>query len=329
VQFVGDGQEHLDLLPVDHHHIVQHGLSIVSWFAVFHPPRPGDREHMPHDFIKVGQVELGAQTFGHRTDPAVLLIGGASRSMDWWDAPFCERLAAESRLVIRYDHRDTGASTWYRPGSPEYTFADLAADAIGVLDAYDLDRAHVVGLSMGGQLAQVAALRSPERVASLTLMATSPEPRAADLPPTTERLQAHFDAAVAPDWTDRTAVINYVVAQDRAYAATWPADEKAVALERAAAVVDRSACVEASHTNHYAMRGHARWRDQLADLNMPTLVVHGTHDPLFPLEHGLALAAEIPGAALLRLLGIGHELPYRSWDTVIPAITHHTNRKDS
>nr|WP_225953739.1 alpha/beta hydrolase [Kibdelosporangium phytohabitans] len=269
-----------------------------------------------------------AQTFGRRTDPAVLLIGGASRSMDWWDVAFCERLAAADRLVIRYDHRDTGASSWYQPGCPQYTFADLAADAIGVLDAYEVDRAHVIGLSMGGQLAQIAALANPERVASLTLIATSPQPRAPDLPPTTERLQAHFDIAAAPDWTDRSAVIDYIVAQDRAYTATWTADEETVTRDRAALVVDRSACVEASHTNHYAMRGHPRWRDQLAGLTMPALVVHGTHDPLFPLEHGLALAAEIPDATLLRLLGIGHELPQRSWDTVIPAVIHHTSRKD-
>jgi pimeloyl-ACP methyl ester carboxylesterase len=183
---------------------------------------------------------------------------------------------------------------------------------------------------MGGQLAQVAALRSPDRVASLTLIATSPEPRAADLPPTTDRLQAHFDTAVAPDWTDRAAVIDYVVAQDRAYAAGWPREEEAAARDRAAAAVDRTACVEASHTNHYAMRGHARWRDRLRDLDIPTLVVHGTHDPLFTIEHGAALAAEIPGATLLPLPGVGHELPHRCWDVVIPALVQHssTNRED-
>lgn len=273
--------------------------------------------------IKAGETDLCVETFGRRGDPAVLLIGGASRSMDWWDTPFCIRLAA-SRLVIRYDHRDTGASTWYPPGAPEYTFADLAADAIAVLDAHDLDRAHVVGLSMGGQLAQVAALRAPERVASLTLIATSPEPGADDLPPTTARLRTHFDTAVAPDWTDRGAVIDFVVAQDRAYAADWPRDEEVLARDRAAAVVDRTPCIESSHTNHYAMRGHARWRDQLGDLRVPTLVVHGTRDPLFPIEHGETLAAEIPGATVLRLPGTGHELPARTWDTVIPAITHHT-----
>jgi pimeloyl-ACP methyl ester carboxylesterase len=281
---------------------------------------------VPHDeFIRVGQADLCVQTFGRRADPAVLLIGGASRSMDWWDVAFCERLAAASRLVIRYDHRDTGASTWYRPGFPAYTFADLAADAVGVLDAHDLDRAHVVGLSMGGQLAQVAALRSPDRVASLTLIATSPEPRADDLPPTTDRLQTHFDTAVAPDWTDRAAVIDYIVAQDRAYAAGWTHDEEAVARDRAAAVVDRTACIEASHTNHYVMRGHPRWRSRLSDLDIPTLVVHGTHDPLFTIEHGVALAGEIHGAALLPLPGIGHELPIRSWDVVTLAVAQHTD----
>jgi pimeloyl-ACP methyl ester carboxylesterase len=298
----------------------------VSRFAVFHLLHRGDHEQVPHDeFLRVGQVDLCVQTFGRRGDPAVLLIGGASRSMDWWDVAFCERLAAASRLVIRYDHRDTGASTWYRPGFPGYTFADLAADAVGVLDAHGHDRAHVVGLSMGGQLAQVAALRSPDRVASLTLIATSPEPGADDLPPTTDRLRTHFDTAVAPDWTDRAAVIDYITAQDRAYAADWPRDEEAIARDRAAVAVDRTACIEASHTNHYAMRGHPRWRDRLSDLDIPTLVVHGTHDPLFTIEHGVALATEIRGATLLPLPETGHELPQRSWDVVLPAIVQHTN----
>jgi pimeloyl-ACP methyl ester carboxylesterase len=312
-----------------HHHIVQHRLSVVSRFAVSPHPGPRDPEQVPHDeIIRVGQADLCVQTFGRRTDPAVLLIGGASRSMDWWDTAFCARLAAASRLVIRYDHRDTGASTCYRPGSPGYTFADLAADAVGVLDAHDLDRAHVVGLSMGGQLAQVAALRSPDRFASLTLIATSPEPGADDLPPTTDRLRAHFNTALAPDWADRAAVIDFILAQDRAYAAGWPPEEEAIARDRTATAVDRTTCVEASHTNHYAMHGHPRWRDRLADLDIPTLVVHGTHDPLFAIEHGVALAAEIPGATLLRLPGTGHELPHRSWDTVIPALARHTAGAD-
>jgi pimeloyl-ACP methyl ester carboxylesterase len=318
----------------------------VSWFAIVRARPASDRELVPNDELVhlnhagdgAGGVDLCVQTFGRRTDPAFLLIGGASRSMDWWDVDFCERLAtATDQRVIRYDHRDTGGSTWYRPGHPPYTFADLAADAVGILDAYDLQQAHLVGLSMGGQLAQVAAVHSPRRVASLTLIATSPEPRAPDLPPTTERLQAHFDTAVPPDWADRDAVIDYIVAQDRAYAAgwnadNWSADEQAVTRHRAAAVVDRTVSVEASHTNHYAMRGHTRWRDQLPALYIPTLVIHGTHDPLFTIEHGATLAAEMPGASLLRLPGVGHELPYRSWDTAIPAIANHitnsTNRKD-
>jgi pimeloyl-ACP methyl ester carboxylesterase len=300
----------------------------VSTFTVDQEPALEDRKEVTdYDIIRIGgaqRVKLCVQTFGRRSDPAVLLIGGASRSMDWWEVAFCERLAAASRLVIRYDHRDTGASTCYRPGVPGYRFAELAADAVGVLDAYGLDRAHLAGLSMGGQLAQVAAVYAAERVASLTLIATSPEPRAADLPPTTGRLQAHFDTATAPDWSDRAAVIDYVVAQDRAYAADWTTEEAAAARARVATAVDRSACVEASHTNHYVMRGHDRWRDRLGGLIVPTLVVHGDRDPLFPIEHGVALATEIPNARLLRLPGVGHELPHRSWDTVIPAIAHHT-----
>jgi pimeloyl-ACP methyl ester carboxylesterase len=276
------------------------------------------------ELIRTGRVELCARTSGRRTDPAILLIGGASRSMDWWDVQFCQRLADAGRLVVRYDHRDTGASTAYPPGSPGYCFADLAADAVDLIDALGPDRAHVVGLSMGGQLAQVAALARPDRIASLTLVATSPEPGAADLPPTTDPLRAHFDTAVAPDWSDRAAVVEFVVAQDRAYAADWPAEEEAVARRRAALVASRTRCIAASHTNHYAMRGHPRWRNRLGELALPTLVVHGTRDPLFTIEHGRALAAAIPGATLLPLPGVGHELPERCWDTVLPAIVAHT-----
>ena len=309
----------------------------MSTFAVVPPGPVGEREEVPdYDMIRIddsgtdgdGPVDLCVQTFGRRTDPAILLIGGASRSMDWWEVGFCQRLAAASRLVIRYDQRDTGASTHYPPGRPGYGSAELAADAVRILDACGLERAHLVGLSMGGQLAQLATLRKPDRVASLTLIATSPEPHAPDLPPTTAPLQHHYDTAVAPDWTDRAAVIDFVVAQDRAYAHGWPAEEEAAARDRAATAADRSRCVECSHTNHYAMRGHDRWRDRLPGLTVPTLVLHGTHDPLFTLEHGAALAAEIPGARLLPLPGVGHELPHRCWDTVIPAITDHTNRQE-
>src|SRR5918997_4413010 len=100
-------------------------------------------------FIQTNGVTLAADSFGDPADPAILLIMGGGASMDWWEDEFCERLAAAGRFVIRYDHRDTGQSTAYEPGAPGYTGTDLADDAVGVLDAYGLASAHIVGMSMG------------------------------------------------------------------------------------------------------------------------------------------------------------------------------------
>jgi pimeloyl-ACP methyl ester carboxylesterase len=140
--------------------------------------------------VHANGVALCAQTFGEAGDPPILLIGGAESSMDWWEDGFCERLAAGRRLVIRYDLRDTGQSITYEPGAPGYTGNDLVADALGVLDALEIDRAHVVGISMGGGIGQELALVHPSRVATLTLMSTSPvgsrDPGKPALPPMSE-----------------------------------------------------------------------------------------------------------------------------------------------
>jgi len=114
------------------------------------------------------------QTFGYAGDPAILLIMGAAASMDWWEDGFCERLAVGRRFVIRYDHRDTGRSVSYQRGAPPYALRDLAADAVGLLDAFSLARAYLVGFSMGGAIAQLVTLDHRGRVESLTLIATSP-----------------------------------------------------------------------------------------------------------------------------------------------------------
>jgi pimeloyl-ACP methyl ester carboxylesterase len=122
-------------------------------------------------------AELCVQAFGDPSDPAILLIQRAGAAMDWWENEFCRRLADGARFVIRYDHRDTGKSTSYPPGAPGYTGRDLANDALTVLDVVRVTRAHLVGLSMGGALSQVIALDRPDRVRSLTLIATSPASR--------------------------------------------------------------------------------------------------------------------------------------------------------
>lgn len=280
--------------------------------------------------VVVDGVELCLETFGHPDDVAVLLIGGAAASMDWWDADFCRRLAAAGRLVVRYDHRDTGRSATSPAGSPAYSMTDLTTDPLRVLDALGIRRAHVVGLSMGGGIAQVLAARHPDRVLTLTLIATSPAgSRAGDgpLPPPEPRLRALFqNPPPDPDWTDRAAVVEDILAAERAYAGSAGVEEARV-RRIAEAVVDRSHDVAAARTNHWAVIGGGgeRVEFRMADLRTPTLVVHGTDDPLFPLPHGEALAAEIPGASLLTLPGMGHEVPpERTWNVVVPALAEHT-----
>jgi len=270
--------------------------------------------------MQVNGVDLCVETFGSPTDPAILLIMGAGASMDWWQDDFCARLAAGPRHVIRYDHRDTGGSTSYPPGEPGYTGDDLVADAAAIIAVLGLRRAHVVGQSAGGALAQVLALDHPERVASLTLVATSPAGPDPDLPAMSDEASAAFAAIAEPDWPDRAAVIEYLTQQWRAGASrARPFDEEGTRA-LSARVVDRTANMESSMKNAYAAERTDRWRERLGELAVPTLVVHGTEDPLFPLGHGEALAREIPGAELLTLEGGGHELDRRDWDVVVPTI---------
>lgn len=268
-------------------------------------------------------VELCVQTFGDLASPAILLIGGAASSMDWWEDEFCERLAYGPRFVIRYDLRDTGQSVSYEPGAPQYGGPDLVADAVGVLDALGVARAHVVGISMGGGIAQHLALDHADRVASLTLISTSPG--GPELPPMSDELRARFEEPLPePDWSDRQAVVDYLVEDLRPYAGTIPFDEEEMRA-LVGRIADRTVNIASSMKNHWILEGGEPVRPRLGEIRAPTLVLHGTEDPLLPYGHAEALAAEIPGARLLPLEGMGHEMPPRPvWDQVVTAILDHT-----
>jgi pimeloyl-ACP methyl ester carboxylesterase len=197
------------------------------------------------------------------------------------------------------------------------------ADAIGLLDALGVARAHVVGMSMGGGIAQRVARDHAERVATLTLMSTSSG--ATGLPPMSDELASFFsNPPPTPDWSDPEAVVEYMVEGERPYAGSLEFDEARV-RELAARTVARTIDVEASLTNHSLLESGESARRPLSDIRAPTLVIHGTEDPLFPIAHGEALATQIPGARLLALEGVGHQLPPRQlWDRVVPAILEHT-----
>jgi pimeloyl-ACP methyl ester carboxylesterase len=237
-----------------------------------------------------------------------------------WDEALCERLAAGPRFVIRYDLRDDGRSISYEPGAPPYGLRDLVADAAGLLDALGVARAHVVGLSTGGSIGQLLALDHAERVASLTLVASTPGipgEESADL----RGPSGELSAPPEPDWSDRAAVIDYLVESERPYS---PRFDEAAARELAARVFDHTSD-PASTSNVYSLDPGEPWRARLAAITAPTLVIHGSDDPMFPLPHGRALAREIPGAELLAVTDMGHEyFPPDTWDLVVPAILAHT-----
>ncbi|PRX49324.1 pimeloyl-ACP methyl ester carboxylesterase [Prauserella shujinwangii] len=276
-------------------------------------------------------VQLCVETFGRPGDPAVLLIAGAACSMDWWADEFCLTLAAGSRFVVRYDLRDTGRSVSSEPGAPDYTGADLVADAAGLLDALGLASAHVVGMSAGGGLAQHLATEHPDRVATLTLLSTSPAgPVDRELPRAADRIRRVFDEpAPEPDWSDRAAVTEYIAEGERPFAGSHPFDEEGM-RDLAGRVFDRTTDIAASMTNHWLLADGPTTPVSLPDIAAPTLVLHGTEDPLFPFGHAEALADAIPGARLVPLERAGHELPPRPlWSVVIPAILEHTARARS
>ncbi|MPZ81281.1 MAG: alpha/beta fold hydrolase [Actinophytocola sp.] len=277
--------------------------------------------------IRVGGVHLCVQTFGGPEDPAVLLIAGTSASMLSWETEFCERLAAGSRFVIRYDHRDTGRSVNYRPGEPPYELRDLAADAIGILDGLGITRAHLVGISMGGMIAQLAALGHEERVASIALLSTSPGgpgPDNPDLPSASLRVRVELDDIPLPDWDDRGEVIDYLVASDRVLASRSRDFDEVARRRLAGRIVDRAPEVLPSTANHLTMEWGQPWRQRLADVRVPTLVIHGGQDPIYPIAHAHALVSAIPDATLQVLEQAGHELARADWETVTTALLRHT-----
>jgi len=273
--------------------------------------------------IEVNGVELCTESFGDPSDPAVLLLMGIAASMLWWEDEFCTLLAAGGRFVIRYDHRDTGRSVTYEPGHPAYTGADLVADAVGVLDGYGIAAAHVVGVSAGGAFAQLLVLGFPDRVRSLTLISTSPATAGErSLPSPTERFSA-FVAAAEVDWSQRRSVIESLVGYQRMLAGGARPFDEAAWREVVRRDVERARDIAASQ-NHTLIEEGDVPSGPISSIAAPTLVIHGTVDPMFPPAHGQALAEEIPGAKLLTLDQAGHGLERADWERVSHAILAHT-----
>jgi pimeloyl-ACP methyl ester carboxylesterase len=281
---------------------------------------------MMHErLIRADKVELATEAVGDSLNPAVLLIMGGVASMLWWPEEFCRRLASDGRYVIRYDNRDTGLSTKYPAEEPPYTLDDMADDAIRVLDGYAIAAAHIVGMSLGGMIGQIAALKYPSRVISLTVISSSPlGTEKKSLPSFTKAFSEHMSEGEDVDWSDTAQVVAYMIKDARVLAGTGrPIDEAEVAAfiehdyERAGGYLD-------ALRNHAALSVEAVWQHRVHEIRAPLLVIHGTEDPVYPIEHGIALAQAVDGAKLVRVEGGGHELHRADWDTIISAIVEHT-----
>lgn len=262
-------------------------------------------------------LDLTYATFGDPSAPTLLTINGLGSQMTDWPAGFVAGFVDQGYHVVTFDNRDVGESTWLDdagtpdlgallsdPGVPvPYLLADMAADAVGLLDALDIGRAHVLGVSMGGMIAQQFAIDSPDRTVSLTSIMSTPSPRIGR--PTPEASAA----LLAPPATGRDAVIEQSVAGSRVIASPgFPFDEEAVRA-RATRHYDRGDHPAGTARQLAAVLASPDRTQGLGGVSVPTLVVHGSDDPLVTLPGGRATAAAVPGADLWIIDGMGHDLP--------------------
>ena len=262
-------------------------------------------------------VELTYATYGDPGDPPLLTIHGLGAQMTDWSQEFVDGLVDQGFQVIVFDNRDQGGSTWFDDagqadiaallGDPSlpvpYRLADMAADAAGLLDALGIGSAHILGVSMGGMIAQQLVIDHPDRARTLTSIMSAPGPNVG--PPTPEAVEALL---VAPVY-ERQAAIDQSIVTSRVIASPgFPFDEAGM-RERAAVHFDRGHHPDGTARQLAAILTSPDRTDALGAAALPTLVVHGAADPLVTLPGGEATAAAIPGAELWVVDGMGHDLP--------------------
>lgn len=254
-----------------------------------------------------GDVELHFDSFGDPSDPALLLVNGLGSQCINYDEEWCRRFVAAGYRVIRFDNRDVGLST-KRPGV-DYTLADMADDAVAVLDANGVERAHVLGLSMGGMIVQRLAIDHPERVLTMTsVMSRTGEPGYGESSPEA------MAALTRPPATSREEYIEAHVAALAIYGSKPEWIDEGEARARAGAAYDR--CFEPAGVARQmaaVMRDGSR-DDALRRIDVPTLVLHGSRDTLIQPSGGRHTAEVIPGARYVEIEGMGHDYPRAVWD---------------
>jgi pimeloyl-ACP methyl ester carboxylesterase len=288
--------------------------------------------------VKVNGIKIVYDTFGDPSSPPMLLIMGLGQQMISWYEEFCAALAVQGYWVIRFDNRDIGLSTKFdEAGVPDilalmqaqarspgeaiqapYTLRDMADDTVGLLDALGIESAHVVGVSMGGMIAQEMVINHPDRVRTLTsIMSSTGDP---DLPQSKPEAGAIL---ITPIPRDREGYVEYSVQIWRVLSGPgFPFDEDRT-RELAARSFNRGLSPEGTMRQLAAILASGSRKEALKSLAIPTLVIHGDADPLVPVECGIDTADAIPGAELMIIEGMGHDLPPDVAPRVIQAIVRH------
>ena len=291
---------------------------------------------MAERLVKANGIDVWTEAFGDPGDPPVLLIMGAGAQGLLWPDGFCERLVVGHRYVIRYDHRDTGQSSFFDFTNEPYSLSDLARDAVGILDAYGLRRAHVVGASMGGMIGQILAIEHAQRILSLVSIMSTPgggelastvvegETPASSLPSPSPEFIAKLKSLLQNPPKTREERIERRLHIFRITAGSLAPFEENRLRELMEREHDRARNYLAKENHRLAVAAEPDRRPALAGVHLPVLVIHGTEDPICPYEHGVATAGAIPGAGLMPIEKMGHELPSAVWPRIADAILEHT-----
>ena len=287
--------------------------------------------------VAAGDVEIACETFGDPADPPVVLVMGLATQMLGWPDGFCEALAERGHFVVRFDNRDIGLSTHLHDApapnamaafagdtsSASYTLSDMAGDTVGLLDALGLDSVHLVGASMGGMIAQTVAIEHPERLRSLTsIMSTTGDASVGQ--PTDQALAV----LLAPPARTREEAVERTVASYRVIGSPGFAFDEAALRERAGLSYDRAHDPLGVGRQLLAVLASGSRSERLRELRVPALVIHGAQDPLVRLSGGQATAEAIPGAELVVIDGMGHDLPRELWPDITGRIAALTERTE-
>ena len=288
--------------------------------------------------VSANGIQIEYETFGNPKSPPFLLIFGFAGQLFFWDDELCEQLAQSGHYVIRFDNRDVGLSSKIEEaGIPDigalmrgeaidspYTIEDMADDSVGLLDALGIDKAHICGMSMGGMIAQAVVINHPRRVLSLiSIYSTTGNP---ELPPPKEEA---LKILLSPPPEEREANIKHSIKVFRTITGPGFSFDEEWHRKLAARAYDRAFYLPGLARQFAAIFTQKNRKLALASVSVPTLVIHGTDDPLVPFECGKDTAEAVPGAKLKIIEGMGHDLPHSgAWPQIIDAIVDHTHKVD-